>query len=100
VLLQDADAPGGTFVHWTLYGLAPRRAGALTARGEQGFNGFGRLGWGAPCPPQGATPHHYVFTLYALPRPSSLRAGAPASSVRAALAAPLARGRLVGTYSR
>jgi hypothetical protein len=51
-------------------------------------------------PARGAKPPHYVFTLYALPRPSGLRASASAGAVRAALAAPLARGRLVGTCSR
>jgi Raf kinase inhibitor-like YbhB/YbcL family protein len=103
--VEDPDAPGGTFVHWTVFGLPPSShglpaGGRLPAGAASGANSAGSTGWTPPCPPQGSTPHRYVFTIYALRRPSGLRAGASASAVRAALAAPLARGRLVGTYSR
>jgi Raf kinase inhibitor-like YbhB/YbcL family protein len=33
-------------------------------------NSFGDLGYSGPCPPPGDTPHHYVFTLYALNVPT------------------------------
>jgi hypothetical protein len=103
--VEDPDAPGGTFVHWTVFGLPPRTPGLpagghLPAGAAAGANSAGGTGWTPPCPPPGDKPHHYVFTLYALPRPSGLHAGASASAVRAALANPLARGRLTGTYSR
>jgi phosphatidylethanolamine-binding protein (PEBP) family uncharacterized protein len=92
-------------VHWTVFGLAPGTrglpaGGRLPAGAASGANSAGGTGWTPPCPPPGDKPHRYVFTLYALRRPSGLRAGAEASAVRAALAAPLARGRLTGTYSR
>jgi Raf kinase inhibitor-like YbhB/YbcL family protein len=105
--VEDPDAPGGTFVHWTVFGLPPAThglpaGGRLPAGAASGANSTGSTGWTPPCPPQGDEPHHYVFTLFALRRPSGLRSGASPSAVRAALAAqrPLARGRLVGTYSR
>jgi Raf kinase inhibitor-like YbhB/YbcL family protein len=103
--VEDPDAPGGTFVHWTVFGLPPATrglpaGGRLPARAASGANSAGGTGWTPPCPPPGDKPHHYVFTVYALRRPSGLRAGAAASAVRAALAHPLARGRLTGTYSR
>jgi hypothetical protein len=105
--VEDPDAPGGTFVHWTAFGIPPSThglpaGGRLPAGAASGSNSTGATGWTPPCPPQADQPHHYVFTLYALRRPSGLKAGADAGAVRKALTAgaPLARGRLTGTYSR
>ena len=97
--VYDTDA---RFTHWLAWGIATRsrtlHAGAVPA--HQGRNGFGRVGYSGPCPPSGA-PHHYVFTLYALARPLSLR-GSNASAFTAALARGhvLARATLTGTYRR
>ncbi len=104
LLLEDPDAPGGTFVHWTVYGLAPTTT-ALDAdppaNAKQGENSFGKRGYNGPCPPKGDKPHRYVFTLYALRSDPALGAGASPADVRAAIAkAALARGRLVGHFSR
>jgi phosphatidylethanolamine-binding protein (PEBP) family uncharacterized protein len=30
------------------------------------FNGFGVAAWGGMCPPAGAKPHRYIFTVHAL----------------------------------
>jgi Raf kinase inhibitor-like YbhB/YbcL family protein len=99
LVVQDPDAPGGTFVHWTAFGIAPA-ATVLPLDPAGGRNSAGSDGWTPPCPPKGK-PHRYVFMLYALARPSGLRRGASADAVRAALAhGVLATGRLTGTYAR
>ena len=102
--MEDPDAPSGTFVHWTVYGIAPsvRRfdAGKVPNGAEQGENSFGDDGYGGPCPPEGDDPHHYVFTLYALKDASALPAGAKPDDVRAKLAGAVARGTFTGTYAR
>jgi len=99
LVVEDPDAPGGTFVHWTAFGIAPD-ATSIPAKAASGKNSAGKDGWTPPCPPKGA-PHHYVFTLYALNRASSLKAGADASTVRSALSkGVLATGRLTGLYKR
>ena len=104
LLLEDPDAPGGTFVHWTVYGLAPATTALdadLPAGAEQGKNSFGKGGYNGPCPPKGDKPHRYVFTLYALRSTPKLDAGAAPGDVRAAIAKDaVARGRLVGRFSR
>ncbi len=105
LLVEDPDAPGGTFVHWTLWGLPARDGGLAAGRippgARQGSNGFGRPGWGAPCPPKGDARHRYVFHLYALSEPLSEDPGAGASAVRSAIAgAAVAQGRLVATVDR
>jgi len=64
--MTDPDAPGGTFTHWSVTGIAPSVTMITEGShpGTEGKNGFGKTGYGAPCPPSGT--HHYVFTLTAL----------------------------------
>jgi Raf kinase inhibitor-like YbhB/YbcL family protein len=107
LIVTDPDAPGGTFTHWVLYDLpAGARAlpeglpnqGQLADGARQGRNDFGNLGYGGPCPP-GHSPHHYVFTLYALNAKLNLPAGATRTQVEAAMQGrTLARGELIGLY--
>jgi Raf kinase inhibitor-like YbhB/YbcL family protein len=105
LLMEDPDAPGGTFVHWTVYGIAPsvRRfdVGKVPSGSEQGENSFGDDRYGGPCPPEGDDAHHYEFNLYALRADLGLDAGAKPDDVRAAIKKQAAaRGRLVGTFKR
>jgi Raf kinase inhibitor-like YbhB/YbcL family protein len=108
LLLVDPDAPGGAFVHWVLWGLAPdagrlpegATGPALPAGVREGRNGFGRIGYGGPCPPRGQR-HRYVFHLYALDDVPALPPGADAAALEAATAGHvLAEGVLQGTYGR
>jgi Raf kinase inhibitor-like YbhB/YbcL family protein len=105
LLVEDPDAPGGSFVHWVLFKIAPGLRGL--AEGEvpngarQATNSAGDSGWAGPCPPGGDRPHHYQFTLYALRAPLDQPNGAAADAVRRGIAAvALARGRLVGRFGR
>lgn len=72
LLVTDPDAPGGIWVHWVLYNLSPglrgveQHMGKLPSGSRPGVNSWGRIGYGAPCPPSGH--HHYIFRLYALDR--------------------------------
>jgi Raf kinase inhibitor-like YbhB/YbcL family protein len=73
LVVEDPDAPGGTFRHWGVYDLpmSARQldAGASESAAEdlrQTENDFGKAGYGAPCPPAGDPPHHYHFRLLAL----------------------------------
>jgi Raf kinase inhibitor-like YbhB/YbcL family protein len=105
LLLEDPDAPDGTFVHWTLFALAPSttrlREGEVPAGAREGENSFGDRGYGAPCPPKGDQSHRYVFALYALRSAPGLDAGASPEQVRAAIAEhALARGGLTGRAAR
>jgi Raf kinase inhibitor-like YbhB/YbcL family protein len=106
LIVEDPDAPGGTFVHWTLYdidtGIKSLSAGQKPpARAEEGKNSFGDVGYGGPCPPKGASPHHYVFALYALPEATGLDRGASPSDVLHAInRRAVARGELSGSYGR
>src|SRR5205807_4172629 len=94
LVVTDPDAPGGRFVHWTVFGIPPT-ARSVPASAPSGTNSAGSTGWTPPCPPAGP-PHRYVFDLYALARRSGLRSGAGASTVIAAARGAVARGEAVG----
>jgi Raf kinase inhibitor-like YbhB/YbcL family protein len=104
LVVDDPDAPGGTYVHWVVAHLDPGQGGlaegTLPAGAAQFPNSAGEAAWAGPCPP-GGPEHHYRFTVYALGRRVEIAAGAePADAVAAIEQAATARGRLVGTFSR
>lgn len=101
--LIDPDAPGGPFLHWALARIPPTvrtlAAGESVPPGAvAGTNSFGKVGYGGPCPPPGASPHRYVFVLLALRSPSSLTPGFGAGAVPVSRA--LAIGQLQATFGR
>jgi Raf kinase inhibitor-like YbhB/YbcL family protein len=91
LVVEDPDAPGGTFVHWIAWGLPPTASSlpeGVTADAPglvQGVNGFRTRGYGGPCPPKGAGAHRYVFRVYAVDRPVGLPAGATRAELDLAL---------------
>jgi Raf kinase inhibitor-like YbhB/YbcL family protein len=104
LLVEDRDAPGGNFVHWSLYNL-PRTStgtgGGLPGGSREGQNSFGRAGYSGPCPPHGDPAHHYVFSLYALDEQPELPPGASPDTVRQAITAhAITAGTLTGLYRR
>jgi Raf kinase inhibitor-like YbhB/YbcL family protein len=103
-VVDDPDAPRGTYVHWVVVGIDPGTEGlaegAAPAGARQLPNSAGKAAWTGPCPPGGPA-HHYRFTVYALGRQLEVKGDAgPAAAVEAIEAAATARGRLVGTFSR
>jgi Raf kinase inhibitor-like YbhB/YbcL family protein len=102
LVLDDPDAPSGTFTHWLAWGIKPtaRRLAAGARPPRQGRTSAGTIGYTGPCPPEGPA-HRYVFKLYALRKPLPLRAGAGRSAVDRALKGRVLRvTRLVGHYAR
>ena len=109
LIVEDPDAPRGTFVHWLIFdipasehGLAEAVgiAGPEAGGGRQGRNGFGKLGYGGPCPPSGT--HRYFFRLYALERKLNVRSGVGRDEVDQAIRAGgvVAEAELMGRYTR
>jgi Raf kinase inhibitor-like YbhB/YbcL family protein len=74
LIMHDPDAPSGDFTHWVVYDIPsdlrglPRNFPRLPeVKGiKQGYNSFGYIGYGGPCPPPWHGYHHYYFELYAL----------------------------------
>jgi phosphatidylethanolamine-binding protein (PEBP) family uncharacterized protein len=91
LIVDDPDAPSGTFLHWLAWGIDPRSGGLLD--GESGYRG--------PCPPPGHGPHRYFFRLYALDQQLDLAPGASREELEGAMQGHvLAGAELVGTYER
>ncbi len=108
LLVEDPDAPMGTFTHWIIYNIPPELNSLpegipkekRTKFGLQGMNDFRRIGYGGPCPPPGK-PHRYFFKLFALDSPLDLPPGARRRDVlRAMEGHVLAKAQLVGMYGR
>jgi Raf kinase inhibitor-like YbhB/YbcL family protein len=101
VIVDDPDAPIGTFVHLIVLDLPASATGlgaTLPAGAHYALNGAGRPGWTPPCPPSGT--HHYHFTVYGLSAPTGLGDGATAVAARAAInAKAVVQGRLTGLVS-
>jgi Raf kinase inhibitor-like YbhB/YbcL family protein len=102
LVMEDPDAPHGTFTHWFLYDISPN----TTALGEQPGgtalpNGFGRAAYGGPCPPAGHGSHRYIFTLFALDVSALEIHGRTREALDRSLHAhTLATARLMGCYER
>jgi Raf kinase inhibitor-like YbhB/YbcL family protein len=102
LLIEDPDAPSGTFVHWVVYDILPSSTDLKPgiAPGKEGANSMGKDAYMGPCPPPGP-PHHYHFRLFALDTNLSLEAGPTAQAVRAAMNGHiLESAELVGIFGR
>ncbi len=109
LIVDDPDAPVGTWVHWVAYDLPATthqlpegvaKVAQIAGGGTQGVNDFGSLGYGGPCPPAGNA-HHYFFKLYALKAKLNLKPGATKKDVVQAMQGQvLGEVQLVGKYKR
>ena len=109
LIMDDPDAPVGTWVHWVLYSLPAgttelpegvEKQEQLANGAIQGRNDFRRIGYGGPCPPPG-TPHRYYFKLYALDTKLNLKAGGTKPDLERAMQGHiLVETELMGRYGR
>jgi Raf kinase inhibitor-like YbhB/YbcL family protein len=101
VVMDDPDAPKGTFTHWLAYDI-PAGGDALRATAGKALkNDFGRKGYGGPCPPPGHGSHRYYFTVYALDVPALDVPGGGRVDLEAAFEGhTLAKAQFMGKYER
>jgi Raf kinase inhibitor-like YbhB/YbcL family protein len=108
LIMDDPDAPMGTWVHWVIYNIPASARGlpeAVPAGPQlkdgslQGKNSGGQNGYNGPCPPSGT--HRYFFKLYALDTALSLSSGANKDQLLKAMQGHiLAQAELMGTFSK
>jgi Raf kinase inhibitor-like YbhB/YbcL family protein len=106
LIMDDPDAPMGTWVHWVLYNIPASTRNLtegtptdpkLSDGSLQGKTSAGSTGYHGPCPPSGT--HHYFFKLYALDTMLSLSAKADKKELLAAMEGHiLANVELMGTF--
>jgi Raf kinase inhibitor-like YbhB/YbcL family protein len=102
LIMDDPDAPHGTFTHWILFNIDPKvtemAEDETPASARHGMNGWGKAEYGGPKPPSGE--HRYFFRLYALDTKLDLPSGASREQVEGAMQRHvLDRAELLGRYA-
>ena len=103
LIMDDPDAPMGTWVHWLVWNINPQTTeiaeNNVPAGAVEGTTSFGRTGYGGPCPPSGT--HRYFFKIYALDTKLDLSIEADKEKLEEAMDGHiLAQAELIGLYSR
>ena len=102
LIMDDPDAPMGTFVHWVVWNILSSTK--KISEGEeltfpQGKTDFGKLGYGGPCPPSKI--HRYFFKLYALNTILNIRPGSTKQELEKAMKGHIIEvAQLIGRYQR
>ena len=108
LVVEDPDAPSGSFRHWGLHGINAGQSelraglGVESETRRQAINDFGKARYDGPQPPRGHGVHHYHFRIAALDV-GQLDVPPDASVERlwdAARPHILDEAELVGTYER
>jgi len=111
IIVDDPDAPIGTFTHWVAWNIPPvdeipenipkKEVVESPVKMHQGRNDFGRIGYNGPCPPRGHGVHHYHFKVFALDTVLDLKPGSGKRELEKAMEGHvIQKGELVGVYER
>ena len=100
LIIDDPDAPMGTWVHWIVWNVNPtEEIDEDTVPGIEGINDFNKTSYGGPCPPSGI--HRYFFKIYALKTKLDLNSNARKRDLEEAIKGKIiAKGEIVGLYGR
>ncbi len=111
IVMDDPDAPGGTFDHWIIWNIpaeidkipknvpTDEKVSSL-GKAPQGKNGFGEIGYRGPCPPSGPD-HDYHFKAYAISEKVDLNPGISKNDLENKMEnKTIEKDSIVGTYGR
>lgn len=100
LIVDDPDAPMGTWVHWVVYDIpAVPRIEEDSVPGKQGINDFDRKDYGGPCPPSGT--HRYFFKIYALDKQLALGGMVDKKALEKAMQGHIVdKAELIGLYKK
>jgi Raf kinase inhibitor-like YbhB/YbcL family protein len=103
LVLEDPDAPSGTFIHWTMWNIRPQThtigENGVPPGATEGTTSARKQGYTGPCPPSGT--HHYRFKVYALDTELDLPAAATVEQLEKKIQAhQVDFAELTGLYSR
>jgi len=110
IILDDPDAPRGTFTHWVIWNMIPANVvpGSIPnvmnvttpIEAVQGTNTAGKIGYMGLCPPPGK-PHRYFLKVYGLDTMLDLKPGSTRSALENAMKGHvLLQGEAMATYRR
>jgi Raf kinase inhibitor-like YbhB/YbcL family protein len=87
LIVDDPDAPSGTFNHWLIYNMDPKtrdiKENSVPVIATQGRNDFGDVEYVGPQPPSGE--HRYFFKAFALDSVLDLPRGARRAELEKAM---------------
>ena len=100
LIMDDPDAPGGTFDHWLVWNIPPVKVIPENSQpGLEGTNSKGEIGYTGPCPPSGT--HRYFFKVYAVKMLLDTQKGATKDKLEFALHNhTIAYGEIIGLYRK
>lgn len=101
LIVDDPDAPMGTFSHWLVWNISPSvgkiAENSMPEDAVVGRNDFGENSYGGPCPPSGE--HRYFFKVYTLDTVLELDPSVGRKELLRAIDGHiLAKGELMGRY--
>lgn len=111
LLVEDPDAPAGTWIHWLMWNISPAvnqiAENSVPQGAVQGRGSSGQSVYGAPCPPAPTVAsgpsgiHHYIFTLYALDSELNLPSYSTVENLQAAMQGHIiSQARIIALYGR
>lgn len=107
IIVEDPDAPAGTFIHWVIYNIKQTslpenvEKKETTKYGIQGLNDFERIGYNGPCPPRTHGFHRYYFNVYALDTEIKPKSKITADELKELMQGHiLSSGSVMGKYKR
>lgn len=108
LIMDDPDAPRGTWVHWVIFNIPVNtkrlrenfpKADKIDDGTIQGLNSWPEIGYGGPCPPSGV--HRYYFKLYALDKKLDLTSNATKEDLLTAMEGHIiAEAQIMGKYTK
>ena len=103
LIMDDPDAPMGTWVHWLVWNMSPQTTeileNSVPTSSVEGTTSWRRTGYGGPCPPSGT--HRYFFKLYALDIALNLSPQTDKAGLEKAMAGHiLDKTELIGLYKK
>jgi len=112
LIMDDPDAPIGTFTHWIIWNIPASKEVVIPEafptdsivetplKAIQGVNDFKNIGYGGPCPPPGK-PHRYFFRVYVLDMELDLKPGSNRNDLENAMEGSIIQyGETMATYGR
>jgi len=102
LIMDDPDAPRGTFTHLVAFNIDPNTSGFRESQIPKdvriGRNGYDQSAYAGPKPPNGE--HRYFFRLYALDQRLDLPNGASRDELERMMTAHIiAQAELMGRYA-
>jgi hypothetical protein len=100
LIVDDPDAPMGTWDHWIVWNIKPlSKIAENSVPGVEGVNSAGQKKWHGPCPPSGT--HRYFFKVFALDCMLNISNSSRKVDLEKAMKGHIiAKGELVGLYSK